>query len=138
MTELNLIVCAIKNIKTSAELVVCRFFALTDLLKVATLICDRNGRITSVNQQGLKMLHASEAEVLNLQVDDVLQHARLGLVDRMKMQPGSLGTRLLDDFLIDTRGAKQPVSMLVHPLDLAESESIHVACLVDLTVNHTV
>jgi two-component system, NarL family, sensor kinase len=125
MTELDLIVCAIKSIHIHAEVSVGRFTALTDFLKVATLICDQKGGITSINQQGLKMLHASGYEVNNLQLADVLQNVGTDLVTRMKLRPGSLGTRLIDDFLVDTRGSRQHVSMLVHPLDLADSGALH-------------
>ena len=125
MTELDLVVCAIKNIQAHSEISGGRFAALTDLLKVATLICDQGGNITSVNQHGLKMLSAKGADVLNLQLADVLLHAGMELIDRMRVQPGSLGARPIDDVLMDTRGARQRVSMLVHPLDLADSGAVH-------------
>lgn len=121
MTELDLIVCTIKNIQAQAQIAGGRFTALTDLLKVATLICDRDGKVTFVNQQGLRMLHATQSDVLDLQLADVLVQAGLDLIDRMRVQPGALGARPLDDFLIDTRGQRQRVSMLVHPLDLDQS-----------------
>jgi two-component system, NarL family, sensor kinase len=125
MTELDLIVCAIKNIQARAEIHSGRFAAMTDLLKIATLICDYEGNVTSLNQQGLKMLHAKDSDVLNLKLADVLLHVGVELVDRMRMQPGSLGARPIDDILIDTRGTRQRVSMLVHPLDMSDSGAVN-------------
>jgi hypothetical protein len=52
-------------------------------------------------------------------------HVGVELVDRMRMQPGSLGARPIDDILIDTRGTRQRVSMLVHPLDLSDSGAVN-------------
>ncbi|MEO5658487.1 MAG: histidine kinase [Polaromonas sp.] len=125
MTELDLIVCAIKNIHARDEISGGRFAAMTDLLKVATLICNREGTITSVNQQALKMLHAQSADILNLQLADILLHAGINLVERMRLQPGSLSARPVDDILIDTRGTRRRVSMLVHPLDQGVSGAVH-------------
>ena len=125
MTELDLIVCAIKNIQAHAELAGGRFAALTDSLNVAALVCDAEGKITSVNRQGLKMLHRDGAEVLNLQVADILVHMGMDLVDRMRVQPGALGRRPLDGFFIDTGGTRHRVSMLVHPLDVTDSGAGH-------------
>ncbi|MFC5521984.1 sensor histidine kinase [Polaromonas jejuensis] len=125
MTELDLIVCAIKNIQTHAELASGRFAALTDSLNVAALICDKEGKITVLNRQGLRMLHANEAEFPHLTLADVLVHMGLNLVDRMRLQPRALGRRPIDGFLIDTGGVKHRVSMLVHPLDVADSGAGH-------------
>ncbi|MEO5658488.1 MAG: histidine kinase [Polaromonas sp.] len=52
---------------------------------------------------------------------DVLRHAGLDIVDRMRMHPGSLAAQPQDDFLTDTQGTSQQVSMLVPPLDRADS-----------------
>lgn len=121
MTELDLIVCAIKNIQTHVELAGGHFAALTDSLNVSALIFDNKGKLTFVNRPGLKMLHASEADVVDLQLPDVLVHMGLNLVHRMRVQPSALGRRPMDGFLIDISGVRHRICMLVHPLDVADS-----------------
>jgi two-component system, NarL family, sensor kinase len=130
MTELDLIINAIKNIKTYGEVGIGRFAKLSELLKIAILICDRKGQIVFANQSGLNMLQANAFEVLNLQLTDVLQHSGPGLIDRMKSWSNSLGVLPFDDFLTDAQGIKQRVSLLVHPLDLVDSGAMYVLMVV--------
>lgn len=125
MTELDLIVCAVKNIQTHAELVCGRFATLTDSLSVAALICDKKGKISVVNRQGLGMMHASEGDSPNLKLSDILVYMGLNLVDRMRVQPRTLDRRPIDGFLIDIGGARHRISMLVHPIDVTDSGAEH-------------
>ncbi len=125
MTELDLIVSAIKNIQTHAELSGGRFAALTDSLKVATLFCDNTGKVISVNQQALKLLHATVATTLKLQVSDIFIQVGVDLVERMQQQPDGLGKQPIDCVLVDVRGARYRVSILIQPLDIVESGAAH-------------
>ncbi len=125
MTELDLIVSAIKNIQTHAELSGGRFAALTDSLNIATLFCDSTGKVISVNQQALKLLRSSISSVLKLDVSNIFVQVGVDLVDRMREQPGGLGQQPIDCVLVDERGARYRVSILVQPLDVTVSGAAH-------------
>ena len=125
MTELDLIVSAIKNIQRYAELSGGRFSTLTDSLKIATLFCNDEGKIVSINQQALKLLHASSDSALKLQLGDVFIQVGIDLVERMREQPTGLGKNPIDCVLVDVRGARFRVSILVQPLDIFDTGAAH-------------
>ena len=123
MTELDLIVCAIKNIQSSTELSGNRFTALTESLHVAALTCDACGRITSSNQHSLRVLHTTAAEVKNLYVTDLLGGEELNLAQRLKFRIHIPDMQLIDAVLLDARGQSHRVAMVLHRLDKTRSRA---------------
>ena len=121
MSELDLIVCAIRNITSYADLAGEWFDALTESMHVSALICDGKGLIAFANRQGLKMLHATQAGARKLRSRDFLVGDGLDLVERMTFQSEAFDRNPLDGVLIDTRGTRHRVAMLVHPMDRTSS-----------------
>lgn len=118
MSELDLIICAIRNISSYARLAGTPFAELTESLNVAALTCDRQGMIAFVNRQGLKMLHATLAGVRKVHSRKFLVGDGLDLVERMKWQSNTLDNQPVDGVLIDTRGTRHRVAMVVRPMEV--------------------
>lgn len=125
MTEIDLIVSAIQNSHTHADFLGDRFIALTDSLDVATLFCDLNGKISFVNQSGLKMLKTSSSELGHLQISDILGTLADELLLNLKSKPEILTNKPFDCLLIDRSERVSSISLLVHPLDVSSRGATH-------------
>ena len=124
MTELDLVIYALSNIRTYGELAGGQFEALAESLNVGALICNGTTQILFASKLILKMLHASAKTVQGLRPTDFLQGRGLNLVDRMKFQPSGIESGLVDAFLLDTRGVRQRVAIFIHPLDKPPSDAM--------------
>lgn len=116
MTELDLVVSAMKNIQNHAELQGERFLALTNSLEVAVLFVDGQGRITVANEPALKFLGGGAGDIAGRTAADVL--GRLGdtLTEGLANVSGSLQIEPLDGYLTDFSHQHHKVAVLVHPV----------------------
>ena len=124
MTELDLVIYALSNIRTYGELAGGQFEALAESLNVGALICNGTAQVLFASKPVLKMLHASAKTVQSLRPTDFLQGRGLNLADRMKFQPSGIESGLVDAFLLDTRGVRQRVAIFIHPLDKPPSDAM--------------
>jgi two-component system, NarL family, sensor kinase len=125
MTEIDLIVSAIQNSQAHSDFLGDRFIALTDSLDVATLFCDNDGRISFINQSGLRMIKTSSSEIGRLQIADILGSLSDDLLIDLKDKPTELMNKPFDCKLFDMSGRISNISLLVHPLDIRSSGAAH-------------
>jgi two-component system, NarL family, sensor kinase len=117
MTELDLVVSAMKNIQNHSELWGGRFLALTHSLEVAVLFVDGAGRITVANDTVLRLLGGSGGDVVGRTTSDFLGQLGDTLTKCLSDGSCSLQSEPLDGYLTDLSRHHHKVSVLVHPVN---------------------
>lgn len=130
MTELDLVVSAMKNIQNHAELRGERFLALTNSLGVAVLFVDGQGRVTAANEPALKLVGAGVSDVVGRMAADFLGRLGHTLAEGLADGSFSLPGEPLDGYLTDLSHQHHKVAVLVHPVNADGADSGHAMLLV--------
>ena len=122
MTELDLVVSAMKNVQNHAELWSGRFLALTNSLEVAVLFVDGQGHITQANEPALKLLGGGRGDIAGRTAADFLGQLGNTLTRCLNEGTCTLQSEPLDGYLTDLSNHHHKVAVLVHPVNADGAE----------------
>jgi two-component system, NarL family, sensor kinase len=132
MTELDLLLSAIRNIKDRSELLSDRFLALTQSLGVSVVFCDELDRLVEFNEPALKLFALTAHHARGRRLGEFLGDPGRQFLQHVRVSPENVDIALLTTSLQVDQGA--PVRVAVYGQLLRGSDIRALPCVMLLLV----